>query len=424
MPEKLPKRGKNKLPSRKNLPIRGKKAKSKSRKLATRLKFTKTALAKIDHPEKGQREIYRDTENRHLALRITQTAKTFYWEKTIGGSQKKVTIGRFPDINVEQARVKAADISADYTKGIDVQAFRKSMRQEETFGALWEDFRENRPRRNKSRPYSKTLDDQWDRVLKRWETKKLSDLSYSTVEKMIMKMRKRAPVYANRVQRHGQAMYNYARRNRKWAYRGDNPFEFDYESEEGNERTMRLESKDMPAFMEGLAACSEAMRLLFLTSLYTGRRIGEVQSMRWNAMNLDVGSWEITVYKGGKVRHQKAVLPAKIIESLSKRKAKSDSEWVFPSASKSGHVQEIKKAWATVRKASGLRELQARDLRRTLASWAQEVNVPMAVVQAQLGHSSITTTAKHYTSIDIDIQRAALEKTVASMITAAANSLS
>ena len=33
---------------------------------------------------------------------------------------------------------------------------------------------------------------------------------------------------------------------------------------------------------------------------------------------------------------------------------------------------------------SGLHELQARDLRRTLASWAQEVNVPMAVVQSQL----------------------------------------
>ena len=114
------------------------------------------------------------------------------------------------------------------------------------------------------------------------------------------------------------------------------------------------------------------------------------------------------------------MLQIAIIDLLVERRKKTASEWVFPSPSKTGHVQEIKKAWATVRKTSGLPELQARDLRRTLASWAQEVNVPIAVVQSQLGHSSITTTAKHYTSIDTDVQRKALEKTVASMIKASA----
>jgi integrase len=257
-------------------------------------------------------------------------------------------------------------------------------------------------------------------VLKRWENKKLSQLTHDIVYSMIDTMRDRAPVYANRVQRHGQAMYNFARRNRGWLYRGDNPFEFDYESEEGRARKVRLKAKDMPAFMAGLDACSNSMRLLFLTSLYTGRRIGEVQSMRWVDLDLETGIWCIPITKVGE--SQDAVLPNAIIDLLVERRKKTASQWVFPSPSKTGHVQEIKKAWATVRKTSGLPELQARDLRRTLASWAQEVNVPIAVVQSQLGHSSITTTAKHYTSIDTDVQRAALEKTVASMITAAASS--
>ena len=76
------------------------------------------------------------------------------------------------------------------------------------------------------------------------------------------------------------------------------------------------------------------------------------------------------------------------------------------------------KAWNEVREATGLHHLQARDLRRTLASWAQDIAVPIAAVQSQLGHASIATTAKHYTSISKDVKRAALESTVASMIEA------
>ncbi len=141
--------------------------------------------------------------------------------------------------------------------------------------------------------------------------------------------------------------------------------------------------------------------------------------MRWDDLDLEAGIWRIPMTKVGE--SQDAVLPIAIIDLLTDRQAKvgDEDKWVFPSRSKTGHVQEIKKAWALVRNVSGMHELQARDLRRTLASWAQEVHVPIAVVQSQLGHSSIATTAKHYTSIDIDVQREALEKTVASMMKAA-----
>lgn len=392
---------------------------SRTQKPAERLNFTKRWISGLDHPSKGEpRQIFRDERTPHLCLRVTATAKTFYWEKTVRGSQKRVTIGRFPEINVEQARAQAADIAADYVKDKDVQAERRLKRREGTFGELWEDYREYRPRRKKGDPYSETLDDQWANELSQWKNKKLSELTHDIVYRAIMKKREKAPVYANRLQRHGQAMYNFARRNPKWRYRGDNPFDFDYESESGRERSVRLKPKDMPAFMAGVHACSESMRLLFLTSLYTGRRIGEVMAMRWDDLDLDSGVWRITVRKGDGERNQEAILPDETLKALHEREKLIDSEWVFPSNSKSGHVQEIKKAWATVREESGLRELQARDLRRTLASWAQDVSVPIAVVQSQLGHSSITTTAKHYTQIDPDIQRKALNATVASIVAA------
>ena len=173
----------------------------------------------------------------------------------------------------------------------------------------------------------------------------------------------------------------------------------------------------MPKFMEGLNAGSEMMKLLFLSSLYTGRRIGEVKSMRWGDLDLTDGIWTIPQTKAGIT--QEAVLPTVLVEELVERQASSKSPWVFPSPSKSGHVEQVKKAWDIVREYSGLHQLQARDLRRTLASWAQDVNVPIAAVQAQLGHASVSTTAKHYTAISQTVQRAALDATVASMIDAA-----
>jgi len=408
--QKLPKRGKNKLP------LRGKKAK---RKPAVRMNFTKTAVAKIKSPGKGKRDIYRDTGTPHLCLRVTPTAKTFYWEKTVRGSQKKVTIGKFPEINVEQARAQAADIAADYTKGVDVQEVRAAYRSEGTFGDLWEDYKDRRKRKVPGRE-SQALNYQWKRFFKKWENKQVSEITYQRAFRLINGIRKKAPFHANRIQRHGKAMFNFAKRDRAWRWKGENPFDFDYVSEEGRARDMRLEPKDMPAFMEGLKACSPLMRLLFLSSLYTGRRMGEVQAMRWEDLDLHTGVWTIPQTKVGK--QQEAMMPTALTKELADHLRNTDGEWVFPSPSKSGHVEEIMKAWNEVREASGMHHLQARDLRRTLASWAQDVAVPIAAVQAQLGHANISTTAKHYTAISRDVKRAAMESTVASMIEAAKES--
>lgn len=394
-----------------------------------RTNLTKKAVANLPHPAKDdwvQRYIHLDTRTPHFRLRITPTAKTFYWEKTVLGRQKRVTIGRFPAINPEQARTVAANIAADYVKDIDVQANRRARREEATFGDLWKDYRENRPRRTpeqkKAGEYSTTLEQQWDRVLKKWENKQLSDVTYSLVSKLIKRMRKNAPIYANRIQRHGQAMFNYAKRSRDWGWTGENPFEFDFVSEKGRARKERLRPKTIGAFMKGLDACSESMRLLFLSVLYTGRRRREVQAIQWGELDLESGIWNLPETKTKTGEPQEVIIPSALVEMLVERQTKVKSgkkDWVFPSASESGHIEEVKKAWALVRKVSGLHKLQPRDLRRTTASWAQDGNVPMPVMQSQLGHASPVTTAKHYTTILEEVQRAAMNATVASMIEAA-----
>ena len=405
----------------KKLLLRGKIARREEAK-KTELKFGKRTVGalplhvvdrSLDKPPLYY--VKRDAVTPHFCIRVTPTTKTFFWEKTIKNKgQKRITIGRFPEINVEQAREIADDIAADYAKGIDVQERRASARNEMTLGELWLDYREHRQRKIEGK-YSPTLERLWKRFYRKWEDKRLSEITFDKARRMILDIRKRAPIRANRIQRQGQAMFNYARRELRW--KGDNPFNFAFVSEKGRARKARVKPHEMPQFMKGLEACSADMRVLFLCLLFTGRRVGEVRAMRWVDLDFETGIWTLRETKVGE--EQEAALPSQLVELLVERHRKVKSEWVFPSSSKSRHVEEIKKAWKEVREASGLYHLQARDLRRTLASWAQDVNVPIAAVQAQLGHANISTTAKHYTSIDQTVQQRALDKTVASMIEAA-----
>jgi integrase len=404
---KLPKRGINKLPKRK---------KPNPEDEPVHIKFGKRTIGALRPPKVKPYYVKRDTETPHLCIRVTPTAKSFFWEKTINRVQKRVNIGRFPEISIEQARNLADDIAADYVKGIDVQASRAAARDEMTLGDLWLDYREHRPRKREGE-YSPTLEKLWKRTFKKWEKKQLSEVTFDRARRMILEIRKHAPIGANRTHRLGQAMFNYAKRELRW--KGDNPFDFGLVSEKGRARKKRLRKQEMPQFMQGLNACSEDMRLLFLSSLFTGRRVGEVKAMRWEDVDLENGIWTVSKTKVGE--EQKATLPSQLVEMLSQRKENVDDKaiWVFPSPSKSGHVEEIKKAWELVCEASGLQHLQARDLRRTLASWAQDEKVPIAVMSSQLGHANISTTFKHYTNIDPTVQRIALDVTVASMLEAA-----
>jgi integrase len=84
------------------------------------------------------------------------------------------------------------------------------------------------------------------------------------------------------------------------------------------------------------------MRLLFLCALRTGRRIGEVKAMRWDDLTLDDRLW----VSADEDWSAKTWLRASIAAELKERwenAGKPEEGWVFPSPSKSGHIEESRK---------------------------------------------------------------------------------
>ncbi|WP_256621179.1 Arm DNA-binding domain-containing protein [Rickettsia sp. TH2014] len=72
--------------------------------------FTKNNLLKIE-PAREKRALYKDTKEKGLVLIVSYGgSKTFYLAQMVKDEYKRVKLGRFPDLPVEEARLKAAKL--------------------------------------------------------------------------------------------------------------------------------------------------------------------------------------------------------------------------------------------------------------------------------------------------------------------------
>ncbi|WP_051965280.1 integrase family protein [Rickettsia tamurae] len=104
-------------------------------------------------------------------------------------------------------------------------------------------------------------------------------------------------------------------------------------------------------------------------------------------------------------------LSKKEAEEIAKNKKEVISEWVFPSPkkSKTGHLQEPKKAWKKIIDEAEIENLTGHDLRRSLASWMASENIDTNIIAKTLGHQSINSTLI-YARLNVKAVRASMEQ--------------
>ncbi len=148
-----------------------------------------------------------------------------------------------------------------------------------------------------------------------------------------------------------------------------------------------MEEKDR--FFQALTELkNQSMKDIFLLALLTGARRGNIVSMRWDKISFDTKTWSIP--SKSKIRSQgskngKSILVhlnENALEILCKRKEESNSEWVFPSEdnSKSGHIEEPRKAWVELCKKASLKDIRIHDLRHTHASWMAINGISLPII--------------------------------------------
>jgi len=385
-------------------------------------KITKSYVDKLSTPATGQAFI-RDTELKGFAVRITSTgAKSFILEKRIDGKVKRVTLGRYPELTVEQARKEAHKLLGHIATGRNPIAEKEQdILKSTTLKQAFDDF--VRVRKNLK---ERTLYD-YRRLMKvafvDWQDKALTNISKDMVTKRHSKIgTDRGEAYANLSMRFLRALFNFAivqyedgdghsilRENpvsritqtRGW-YRVDR-------------RQTVIKPHQLPLWYEAVMSLKQdqisnqsamvADYLLFL--LFTGLRRQEAATLKWSDIDLDDRSFTLTDTKN----REPLTLPLTdfIFDLLQSRKAESYSEYVFAGNGKAGYLIEPRRQVQKVIQLSGV-SFTLHDLRRTFITIAESIDISAYALKRLVNHKMTNDVTAGYIVSDIERLRKPMQQ--------------
>ena len=367
--------------------------------------FTIKDINDLPLPEKGKRVYYYDTKTQGLAICVTSTKKkTFFVYRKIDGRPERIKLEQFPGMSIEQARGRANEINAAIAREENPAQVRRAGKEELTLGELFESFIKLHAQKHKSS--WKADIKQFDRHLSSWKKRKLSSIRKIDIHKLHQDIGNSSGQYtANRLLALLSSIFNQANKLGLWDK--PNPASGITKFKERS-RSRFLQADELPRFFNALAEeTNEHARDYILLSLLTGARKSNVLAMRWDEINLEMKLWTIPKTKNGD-SHTIPIVP-QALEILENRYVNKSSEWVFPSNSASGHLQDPKKAWQRLLARAEISDLRLHDLRRSLGSWQASTGASLVIIGKTLSHRNVNTTAI-YARLNTDPVRDAMNK--------------
>lgn len=385
-------------------------------------KITKSYVDKLSTPATGQAFV-RDMELKGFAVRITSTgAKSFILEKRIDGKVKRVTLGRYPELTVEQARKEAHKLLGHIATGRNPIAEKKQeVLKSTTLKQAFDDF--VRVRKNLK---ERTLYD-YRRLMKvafvDWQDKALTNISKDMVTKRHSKIgTEHGEAYANLSMRFLRALFNFAiaqyedgaghsilRENpvaritqtRAW-YRVE------------RRQTVIKSYQLMPWYQAVISLKQDKLSkqsalvadyLLFL--LFTGLRRQEAATLKWSNIDLKDRTFTLTNTKN----REPLTLPLSdfIYHLLETRKADSESEYVFAGDGKAGYLIEPRRQVQRVIQMSGV-SFTLHDLRRTFITIAESIDISAYALKRLVNHKMTNDVTAGYIVSDVERLRKPMEQ--------------
>jgi integrase len=136
----------------------------------------------------------------------------------------------------------------------------------------------------------------------------------------------------------------------------------------------------------------EIIRLLALT----GQRLNEVAGMAWAEVDTTAALWTIPPGRMKSKRPHEVPLSKPVLEILARLPRVSD-RWVFPARTGTGPTKGIRPAKLRLDQLSGVTEWTIHDLRRTCATGMARLGAQPHIISEVLGHARAGVTATVYT---------------------------
>jgi integrase len=373
--------------------------------------FTKKTLDIIAPAPTGKRLYFYDIKIRGLELMVTeQGSKSFKVYRKFNGKPVRVTLGKYPEMTVENARNEAQRVIAEMLKGSNPNEDKKNVRSETTFGDMFCVFMERHSKQNKKT--WKEDESSVNNLLSKWFPKQLSSITKQEVQLVHEKIKNENGLYrANRMLARIRVIYSKAI---EWGWVGINPAQGVKKFKEKS-RDRFLHPDELPRFFESVETePNTTIKDYIYISLFTGARKSNVLGMRWEDINFERKEWLIPETKNGE--SLRVHLTEKVLSILQSRLEQSPKgEWVFESIGKTGHLVEPKSGWKRILQRAEIKDLRLHDLRRTLGSWQAATGANSYIIGRSLGHKNPQSTAI-YARLSIDPIKDSVEKATQAML--------
>ena len=371
-----------------------------------RLKLTEKAIAKLKAPDPSGRQILHwDTELRGFAVLCSgvSNARTYIAQRDLpNGRARRVTIGAVNEIALAVARTRAADILDDLRRGNDPKATKKAVA---TLRSTLESYLAARKdlRPASIRAYRIAIEN----YLTNWLDLPLTEISSEMVEN---RHRTIAAEIGKGERYKGTTTANFAMRALRvlWNFEADrvpnlppNPvrrLRRQWYAEPRRERIVRTD--ELPKFYAAVCALPNPVaRDYLLLVLFTGLRLSEARSLRWD--DIDLKGRVIRVPAARTKAGRKLDLPMSdfVRDLLVARRAIGNAGFVFPGPA--GHLVDIHYPLALVAAATGI-QVSTHDLRRTFITVAESADISPLALKALVNHSMGSDVTAGYVQISVE----------------------
>jgi integrase len=411
----------------------------------TRLRFNKKILEGLPPPEPGSRLTFHDLEVPGLQLRVTDRGiKSFcVFRRSKRGAPERITIGRFPTLSVERARVKAKRYLADLGEGVSIVARQRNAALEgRTLDDVHREYLVSRgvnlvtvqrkdgksveqARMSPNAKLKTSTARDYVRVMAKkfgdWRTKPLLSITRDMVEARHLLLSEVSPAEANRAMRYLRALFVFAsdyRDSDGQPVIPDNPVRRLSAKRLWNRierRTRYLEPDQLAPWWQAVQSLKdkpqypsrEVHRDYLLLLLFTGLRRTEALRLRWENVNLKLG----TLCAVDTKNRSDHMLPMGnyLWDLMRRRRLASDSDWVFANPLTGNRITDPHRQVVNVVAKSGV-PFSPHDLRRTFASVVSRLGDRLSYYTTKrlLNHRTSDVT-QGYVQFDLEQLRLAMQ---------------
>ena len=400
------------------------------------IKITKKNIDDMQCEAGKDRTAFWDTEISGFGVVAYPSGKKVYVAQyRQDGRSRRATIGEHGILTPEQARTEAKKLLGAILTGADPIGERKAARAVRTFKEVADEFLTVHVKAKRARRTA----GEYERMLNRdiypaLGSMRIIDVKKKDVAKLHLKISQTAPALANRVLAVVSSIWTQAAKRDEVDANANPARGLERNPERKVERYLSTEefarigevlraaetvglpwdidevkaSKHLPKEENRLTVIDPfaiaAIRLL----LFTGARLDEIVKAKWSEFDQERGVIVKSKHKTSRKTGNKAImLSAPALEVLANLPRIEGNDYIIAGKLAGKPRSDLNKPWAAIRRAAGLADMRAHDLRHSFASVGVGGNMALPLVGKLLGHTQTQTTARYAHLADDPLKKAA-----------------